>query len=826
MIDMIAKNTGWMVCLGFVSIFIGVSSAVEWLPVDERFTSATTDECPDFRKHVLPLLGRMGCNGRACHGSFQGQGGFRLSLFGHDFSADHRSIREGDPPRIDEASPVESLLLYKPTHADEHGGGERIKIDSWQFHLIRRWLEAGARGPENDHLAHAKLEIIPNELLFSAKIDCQAVRVKATWADGTVEDVTPLCRYQVNNESIATVDADGIVTCKDSGDTHLVAFYDHGVAIADIIKLVSDQNDSSVPGLAVATKLDEFIQAKLLKLGIMPSTLCTDGEFSRRVSLDLTGTLPNPDEIQSFVADPSSDKRARKIEELLRRPTYVARWTTKLCDITGNSPKHFQDQAPPEEYAQDWYAWIARRVEANMPYDKIIEGIVMGRSRDSTQSYEDYIAQQSTYYRNDSPKDFSSCDTMPYFWAKQTMRTPEERSLNVSYSFLGVRIECAQCHKHPFDRWTQDDFKGFTAIFERIGFGVPPRDKKSHQAMLTKLNDKGNQAQRERARLMRAQRGEIVPWQEVFLSEPGKKVEKGKVVDASANVVPKILGGDLIDAQQFADPRQALIQWMREKDNPYFARSFINRVWAEYFGLGIINPTDDLNQANPPSNSALLNYLNENFIAKNFDMKWLHREIVNSHAYQRSLDSNETNRHDERNFSRAVARRLPAATLFDAIEQSTAGSEVVAMAGVEVSERAIGPKGGALVGKWKSDEFASKVFGRSQRDSICDCSASNEANLLQAIYMHNDKDIHAAIERKSGWLQEVRKRLSKIAGRDLEHETELIVKEAFLRTINRPPTNIELHRVSSHIHELGDPVDGVRELLWGLLNTREFITNH
>jgi Protein of unknown function (DUF1549) len=563
MIDGIAKIFGWLVCLGFISSSIRSTSAIEFLPADQRFASATTDERPDFRKHVVPLLGRMGCNGRACHGSFQGQGGFRLSLFGYDFSADYRSIRESDPPRIDEASPAESLLLHKPTHADEHGGGERIKTDTWQFHLIRRWLTDGSRGPESDHPALAKLEIIPDEVLFSANIDSREVRVKATWADGTVEDVTPLCRYQVNNESIATVDADGIVTCKDSGDTHLVAFYDHGVAIADIIKPATDQIASNVPDLAVASKIDEFIQAKLRKLGILPSTLCTDGEFLRRVSLDLTGTLPNPEEIQSFVSDQSSNKRARKIEELLCRPTYVARWTTKLCDITGNSPKHFQDQAPPEEYAQDWYAWIARRVEANIPYDKIIEGIVMGRSRVSTQSYEDYIAEQSAYYRNDSPKDFSSCNTMPYFWARHTMRTPEERSLNASYSFLGVRIECAQCHKHPFDRWTQDDFRGFTAIFERIGFGIPPGDKKSHQAMLTKLNDKGNQAQRERARLMRAQRGEIVPWQEVFLAEPGKKVEKGKVVDASADVVPKVLGGDLIDAEQFADPRQALIQWMR-----------------------------------------------------------------------------------------------------------------------------------------------------------------------------------------------------------------------------------------------------------------------
>src|SRR5262245_598204 len=249
---------------------------------------------------------------------------------------------------------------------------------------------------------------------------------------------------------------------------------------------------------------------------------------------------------------------------------------------------------------------------------------------------------------------------MPYYWAKHTSRMPEERALNFSYAFLGARLDCAQCHKHPFDRWTQDDFKGFAAFFEPIGFGVAPDGRKTYQELINKLGDKGNQNQRGRARLLRAQKGEVVPWHEVFLTPAGTRVENGKLVKASATVSARVLGGKAIDLGKVDDPLRPLMDWMRQKDNPYFARAFINRVWVEYFGTGIINPPDDMNLANAPSNAALLDYLADGFVGHGFDMKWLHREIVTSQAYQRAMKSNDTNRIDERKLSRAVARRVPA----------------------------------------------------------------------------------------------------------------------------------------------------------------------
>ncbi|MBW3598752.1 MAG: DUF1549 and DUF1553 domain-containing protein [Planctomycetes bacterium] len=602
-------------------------------PAHERYRAAGAQEVPDFRRHLVPLLGRLGCNGRACHGSFQGQGGFRLSLFGYDYHADHEALTGGEAPRADVADPAGSLMLYKPTHGDEHGGGQRFEPGSWQFHLIRRWIESGARGVEPNAPKLVNLTAAPREIVFSSAGERAALRVFAEWSDGSVEDVTPLCRYQTNDESIAEVDGDGVVTSKERGDTHIIAFYDSGVAVAPVLRPVSERIGPQYPDVPTPTKIDELIVAKLRKLGIVPSEICSDAEFLRRVSLDMTGALPTPQEIETFLADTSPGKRARKIEELLERPTYVARWTTQLCEITGASPTHFEDQAPPEEYARHWYEWIARRVRENVGYDQLVEGIVLGRSRARGASYRDYVEEESAYYRAEDPADFTARDTMPYYWAKRSLRLPEERALNFSYAFLGVRIECAQCHKHPFDQWTQEDFQGFTALFNRIGFGIPPDDRKTYQQMLDKLGDKGNQSQRVRARLRRAQQGQVVPWLEVFLAEAGARVgKKGRVEEVPDPVAPRVLGGRDIDLDADEDPRQALMDWMRRKDNPYFARVFVNRVWAEYFGAGIIDPPDDMNLANPPSNAALLDYLEEGFRDHGYHMKWHHRENARSQA--------------------------------------------------------------------------------------------------------------------------------------------------------------------------------------------------
>jgi hypothetical protein len=729
-------------------------------PAKIRFEAEDVKEVPDFQRHVLTVMGRLGCNTRSCHGSFQGQGGFRLSLFGYDFKADRDTLLKEGTKRVLLDDPEGSKILSKPTLDSPHKGGKRMEPESWQYRLILRWIEGGAKGVEKE--SHFdRLEVTPNEIVFRQSGDKIPLKVVAHWADGGSEDVTCLTRFRTNDESIAEVSEDGVVTSLGSGDTHIVAFYDNGVHAIPVLRPVSDLVGEKYPNVPTPTKVDELVVAKLKKLGITPSPTCNDTEFLRRVGLDLTGSLPTPDEIENFLSDPSPDKRAKKVEELLARPTYSAWWTTKLCDYTGDAPKVLNVQQVGPLAPKEWYDWIYKRVSENKPYDEIVAGLVLATSRPKGQTYDEFVKIQAAYAK---PKDkdhpvFAERETMPYFWARQTFRKPEERVIGFSYAFLGVRLECAQCHKHPFDQWTQNDFNRFGAFFNAVGFGVAPDARQSFQKInqetgLDKLQ--GGEKNRKIQQLRRD--GEISPWQEVFVNRNGQparvagakldpKAKPGRVISA------KVLGGEEVAITGVDDPRAPLMEWLRSKDNPYFAKAFVNRVWANYFGVGIVNPTDDMNLANPPSNADLLQYLADGLIDHNFDMKWLHREIISSLAYQRTWQVNETNRHDERNFSRSIVRRLPAEVLIDAVRMSTASSKVLAKAATDVQTRSIGAVNGAPRGQ-QLGNYATKVFGGSTRETNCDCNRSDEPNLLQSIYLSNDAEVYAAIDRGDGWLVE------------------------------------------------------------------------
>jgi hypothetical protein len=796
-------------------------------PVSQRFSQEDVREVPDFQRHILPLMGRLGCNGRACHGSFQGQGGFRLSLFGYDFKMDHEALLKPDSKRVDTELPEGSKILQKPTLTMPHKGGKRLDEGSWQYEMLVRWIEAGAKGVSNP-VKFERLDVTPTEIVFERPGQQVPLKVIAHWADGTREDVTCITRFRTNDESIAEIDADGVVTSKGKGDTHVVAFYDNGVAVTQAILPVSDKVGPQYPDVPTPTKVDELVVEKLRKLGIVPSEVCSDTEFLRRLSLDMTGSLPTPAEVEAFLSDPSPSKRERKIDELLTRPTYAAWWSTKLCDITGVSQRAFQNMPAPGPMARDWYQWIYRRVEQNMPYDTLVEKIVLASSRQPGQSYDDYVKEQSSYYRPKDPADFSKRETMPYYWAKRTAMKPEEKALNFSYTFLGVRLECAQCHKHPFDQWTQDDFNQFTAFFNNVRFGQKPDSRARMLEMQKELGvsqAKGNVMGQFRTLL---QEGKVVPWQEVFVVQAGQRVparkKQASALPKTGRVVsPKVLGGDEVATGTEDDPRKPLMDWLRSKDNPYFARAFVNRVWATYFGSGIINPPDDMNLANPPSNAALLDYLADGFIEHGFDMKWLHREIAMSQTYQLAFQSNETNRLDERNYSRAVVRRLPAEVLIDAVAQATGSSTYLASASTDMESRAIGPKAALGVDNRGNNQngYATKVFGGSPRDTNCDCNRSNEPNLLQSIFMQNDQDLLNSLERGTGWVTEMTK--TRNGGK---HDPDQTVRDAYLRSLSRPPTDREARVASDYLQGASDERQALRDLLWALLNTKEFITNH
>jgi hypothetical protein len=841
----------------------------------ERFGEVQKAESPSFRRHVIPLVSRTGCNGRECHGAFSGQGGFSLSLFGYDFEKDHEEMTKDSDGgeamvRIDRQTPEQSLLLLKPTLQTKHKGKERFAKGSWEYNLMLKWIQEGAKIDVVETGVFDRLEILPTEIVFTSPGTPVQLRVLAHWKDGTVEDVTQLTRFRSNDDSVATVSETGRVQSVEKGDTHIVAFYDNGVQPIPVMLPVSERTGSKYPKIAARTKVDEMIIAKLRKLGMVPSEVCTDTEFLRRASLDVTGTLPTPEEVRSFLADQSGTKRAKKIDELLNRAGYAGWFTTLLCDFTGNNPQQLVDGGGlirnlNGAQSRAWYEWIYKRVSENMPYDELVAGIVLAASRASPdQKYEDFAREMGAYYRKENPADFSARETMPYFWARRNVTKPQEKALAFSHAFLGVRIECAECHKHPFDQWTKQDFEQFQVFFSTIANGAnrAAKDEGITYASLTEeiraqvLKDRGgepfdkkdNNKLMQQEALRRINAGELVPWNEVYVDarRAGKPGRKDVKINGSSRVLtPKILGGEEVMLQQYADPRQPLMDWMRSKDNTYFSRALVNRIWANYFGRGIVEPADDMNLANPPVNKELMDYLADGFVGHGFDMKWLHREILNSDAYQRSWKPNDTNQRDEKNFSRMVLRRLPAEVAMDALKQATASSADLPRWAGNIAERAIGPNPTDR----KSSSYALSTFGKPARVANCDCERTADPTLLQTLFTRNDPELLSALDNNTknsmGWITELRRThgiekptTSKDKRRERRPEEEVsaskgkpldldvAINEAFLRTLSRPPSSKEIRLAKEDIAAAREPVEGVRDLLWALLNTREFLVNH
>ncbi len=807
-----------LICLAFCMPMFAASEDAVRPPLSERFATdsaeGTLHETPNFQRHVVTLLGRLGCNGRSCHGSFQGRGGFRLSMFGYDFEQDHQALLSGDPARVNPKQPNDSLILLKPTNADEHEGGERFDKNGWEARVLRAWIAGGAKNDAEQAGQLLRIEVTPHEMVFRQASQRVPMRVVAVWSDGTREDVTCLTRFSSNDDDVAEVSDTGLVTSKGKGDTHIVATYDNAVDSTPVMMPVTDRVDEKYPTVATPTRIDELIVNKLRKLGVVPSEVCTDVEFLRRVSLDIAGTLPTPQQVRDFVSDASPDKRANKIDELLETPAYALWWTTKFCDVMGlNGPLQLGNTEFGPIVTEQWRSWLERKVRENQPYDKIVEGMVVVVSRRPDQAYEDFALQMTQYVLAKNPVDFTARDTMPHFWFRGNLATADDKALAFAYTFMGVRLDCAQCHKHPFDRWSQQDFKQFAAIFERVKGGISPESKPAYDKLRADLGvpDKLNTAAIRRQTYWRlAAEGKMVPWPEVFIARDAKP----------DGAQPKLLGDAEIDLAKVDDPRRPLMDWLRKRDNPYFARALVNRFWAHYFGRGIVEPADDLNLGNPPSNPELFDALTAAFIEHGYDMKWLHREITRSAAYQRSWRTNDTNRNDDRNFSRAMIRRLPAEVAVDAMLMATGNTKLADGFATTMKDRRIGVQATADLTR---TEFSLAVFGKPLRNINCDCEREQQPSLAQAIFVRNDQDLHAMLGRKDGWLAE----LTKEKDLDVPARRDELIHLAYLRVLSREPGDRELTRARQHFESAAsDPLDGLRDLLWVLLNTQEFITNH
>ena len=765
---------------------------------------AKADE-PLFGREVVPVLYKLGCGSGACHGSFSGKGGFRLSLFAADPIADYREVRGILARRINPICPDDSLLLLKPTGRIPHGGGTKLARDSDDYRLIRRWIETGAAFDANETRV-VSVRVEPSSFTMTPGATPITLKVTAKLQDGSERDVTRFTRFDPYDATIAEADESGKVTVKRSGDTYLLAHYagQIGFTIALVPQKLPD--GAKFPDEKLADPVDRLIADKLKKLNIIPSPTCDDTTFLRRTTLDVTGQLPSADEVRKFLADSSADKRVKLIDDLLKRPLHSAFWATKLCDITGMDNRVMYDRAVCN--AHDWYR---NKLDANWPWDKIVCNVLTatvadGRSDSELKAHEQKLAEDRKKFGDGGalpdPKapwttGYATRNTLDVFYDNNKFRVqagkdkgkldPTQMAMHAATAFLGVRLECCECHKHPHDRWTQDDFVGFTAAFAYINRSSDPA--------------------------LRAKKINLVG---IYVTE--KPLPHFAEAMAGKSMMPRVLGGSTIDVKPGVDPRLEVWKWMTGPDNPYFARSIVNRVWAHYFGRGLIDPVDALAAASPPSHPEVLDELVRDFTEHKYDLRHLHRRILNLAAYQRSWETNASNAKDDRNYSHRVLRRMSAEQVLDAVAQTT--GTPVALAPVYSGDPNRKPERSIeypLSRPGGADSYLLKIFDKPQRTQSCDCERGETPNLSQSLYFYNDGALIAKITDKDG-------RLTKLLN-EMKDDAKLL-DELYLMTLSRLPTSAERDVANKYVRESKSRSEAFEDLLWSLLNRREFLVMH
>ncbi len=756
----------------------------------------------DFERHIMGLFGRMGCNSGSCHGSFQGKGGFRLSLFGWDPERDYMTVtRDGLARRVSVTDPENSLLLLKATGAVEHGGGLRFSKDSWQYRIFKEWMKSGAPWQAGSGEVK-KITITPPEFAFQKPNESCQLEVKANFADGSTVDITSFCDFRTNDDAVADVTNLGQIRALKAGGTAIIVSYRGNVIPVRILVPLDLPAGFAYPKVPEVNFIDREVFARLRRLNMVPSDLSSDEEFLRRVTIDTLGCLPSPEEIRAFLADKSPDKRAKKIDALLAHPLHAALWATKFSDITGNDTLALENPQPMKsKRSQMWHDWFKKRVFDNMPYDQIAKGVLTATSREGKKP-DDWVQQvvkiDEAAVRG-YETDYAQRDTLDLFWRRQQNVPIEQWGEKTAAAFMGIRLECAQCHKHPFDRWSQEEYRSYANIFAQLNYQASPEAKKAIDAVnieRKKKNPKNNQ---------------LNLIKEVWVMNTGKFMphpETGQFLGAKA------LGGPVLKLEKNKDLRQDLYNWLVQPDNPFFARSFVNRIWGHYYGIGIVHPVDDFSLANPPSNDKLLNALAKEFLDKKFDIRHMERLILNSRTYQLSSKINETNRLDKNNFAHSYVRPMMAEAVLDVLNAALGVTEKWSP-DVKPGSRAI--QVGASQIQNPSLAYAFRIFGRPPRTAACDCERAMEPALPQKLYLMTDVNVLQKINAADGRLQKLLQ--SKMA-------EEQILEELFLATLSRLPTANDRKAFAAHRQIVSDRRAALTDTMWALINTREFILNH
>jgi len=716
------------------------------LTVPLTVKGAQEDRRISFQQDVVPVFTASGCNTGSCHGSARGQDGFMISLFGYDPKGDyHRVTRELAGRRLNLALPEDSLLLTKAVGTVPHTGGKLFEKDHPYYATLLEWIKDGAQYDPDDVALPVKIEVEPKQMLLEGSGKKIPLTVKATYSDGTDRDVSTLSSYTSSNDnSIAIDESSGLATSKAQGEGFLMARF-HTFTEGSQAIIIPSGLKYTRQKLPEFNYIDKHVHEKLHKLRIIPSEVCTDEIFIRRVYLDIVGLLPNEDELKSFLADTNPKKRETLVDQLLERKDFTEIWVMKWAELlqirtTGNNGNDVTYKS-----ALLWYEWLRGQIAANRPFNEIVRDLLS--------------ATGGSY---DSP-------ATNFFKAERDIKKLTE---NVAQVFMGTRIQCAQCHNHPFDRWTMDDYYGFASFFTGVKRkrGEDPTD---------------------------------------FIVFDGGGEIKNPVTNQ--NAPPTFLGGGLAELKKGETRRESMAEWLTKPGNPWFANNVANVMWSHFFGIGIVDPVDDVRISNPATNPELLEALGKKFTEYNFDMKKLVRDICTSRTYQLSTQANDTNANDLTNFSKSRIRRLRAEVLLDTLAQVTDTPNK--FRGLPIGARAVNIADG------NTSTYFLTTFGRATRKTVCSCEVKMEPNLSQALHLLNGDSVTNRITR------------GKIINKMMDEKLPPveIIKSLYRRTVTRNPTESELSKLNHTLAEATDPNETrlvLEDIFWALLNSKEYLFNH
>lgn len=700
--------------------------------------SRSSESLPiSFEKDIVPIMTRSGCNTGSCHGAARGKDGFMISLFGYDPAGDYTRItRQIGMRRVNLAVPEDSLFLTKSVGRVPHSGGKLFGGDSVYYAMMLEWLQAGAPKDETPPPSVDKLEIYPAQSVIEGEGSTQRFISVAHYSDGTTRDVTNLSAFMTNNETSAAVDNDGNVTAGARGEAFIMARFETKTEGRQVLVLPKDLK-YEVPEVT-GNYIDQLVGKKLNQLRILPSDLCTDEEFLRRVTIDITGMLPTEDEYRLFVNDVAVDKRPALIERLLSRKEFSEIWAMKFAQLLMIKSTNQVSYKSAFLYNQ----WLTDKFAKNVPIDEMVRelfGATGGTFRNPATNY--YQIERDTL----------------------------KRAENAAQVFMGIRTQCAQCHNHPLDRWTMNDYYGFAAFFCQTA-------------------TKNAEDYREKI-IYDRRSGEV------------KHKVTGEVM------TPKFLGGGLADTKG-KDRRVVMAEWLTSSENPYFSTSIANRVWAHFMGIGIVEPVDDIRVSNPATNPELFQKLGDMLAGYKFDFRQLVRDICNSNAYQRSATPNESNKSDTRNYAYATVRRIPAEMMLDCVGQVTNTKEK--FRGLPLGARAVQIADGG------TSTYFLDTFGRAPRDTVCDCEASTDPSLSQALHLLNGSATSGKIAQ------------GKVIAELLENDAtpKDALDRLYVRCLSRYPTETEYAELLAAVEQAPNSTEGLEDVFWAVLNSREFVFNH